>query len=197
MALSVRNRLLGALLESLGGGTRYQCIRHRKRSSNLWLVSRYVNHLGRLSRPLIRIGSTATKPSLRKSNVSTGGHELYKFPVGAQFCSQPWLLETLRTKLDFSKCRLHLNKRLDRYTALANGSVMLYFDKVDTPVRADVLIGADGITSSVRATMFKGQPSYVDPKFSGVLAHRGAISLPDSQRINRSNAALFGYNVVS
>lgn len=106
-------------------------------------------------------------------------------------------MEFLWTKIDIDSCATHFNYRLDYYTAAADGGVVLFFENDVMPVWADVVIGADGIDSRVRAIMFKGQPTHVNSKFSGVSGHRGVISQYDTSRLCRRNAALCGYSIVS
>lgn len=100
---------------------------------------------------------------------------------------RPVLLEILLAKLS-TNCTIHTSKRLTNYEPEANGSITLHFVDGST-ARADVLVGADGVRSPTRATMFKrlashadpakaGQyMSHIEPKFSGFLVYRSPVDV--------------------
>ncbi|KAF7333435.1 FAD NAD-binding domain-containing protein [Mycena venus] len=95
-------------------------------------------------------------------------------PVGLH---RPTLLEIFESKLS-ADCKIHTSKRLERYEVSNNGSVNVVFSD-DSVVAADILVGADGIHSATRGTMFKsiGQRDerYLRPTFTGTIAYRSGI----------------------
>ncbi|KAI0772514.1 FAD/NAD-P-binding domain-containing protein [Trametes elegans] len=110
--------------------------------------------------------------------------------------------------------RLHLGKRLLSYTDPAgpDGEIQLHFADGTSAV-CDVLVGADGIKSRVRAALYtqlsdaaqaKGHKeeaedlrSYITPVFSGLVVYRGVYKrefddLPDEPRpLNASNLVMY------
>ena len=72
-------------------------------------------------------------------------------------------------------CTFHPCKRLSSLTQNEeDGLVTLYFAD-GTTATADVVIGADGIRSAVRANMFSDEER-VEPKWSGVTAYRALVT---------------------
>ncbi len=87
-------------------------------------------------------------------------------------------------------CKTHVLKRLKSYSRLDSGCIELLFED-DTIATCDLLVGADGIKSSVRRNLLlrgaqksreRGDPAYaeelqafVEPVWSGVVAYRTAI----------------------
>ncbi|HEY0641721.1 MAG TPA: flavin-dependent oxidoreductase [Pseudonocardiaceae bacterium] len=88
---------------------------------------------------------------------------------------------------------VHTGRRLVSYDQDDGGVVALFSDREGNPagtVRADALIGADGIHSVVRAQMY---PQEGPPRWSGVMMWRGATDWPvfldgDSMIIAGGNA---------
>lgn len=91
---------------------------------------------------------------------------------------RPTLLEILQSKLS-TDCKIHTSKRLERYEVADDGSVSLIFSDGSRGV-ADVLVGADGVHSATRGSMFAslgdGYEQYIRATFSGTIAYRGALS---------------------
>ncbi|EKM77827.1 hypothetical protein AGABI1DRAFT_115067 [Agaricus bisporus var. burnettii JB137-S8] len=95
-------------------------------------------------------------------------------------------------------CTFHLNHRLKDYTRDASedfGRIKLHFDK--KPSReCDVLIGADGIHSTVRQLFLSRLPSperydkYRKPVWSGLVAYRGLVSREDLEETYPGHRAL-------
>ncbi|ETW74981.1 hypothetical protein HETIRDRAFT_456460 [Heterobasidion irregulare TC 32-1] len=111
-------------------------------------------------------------PTLRKSDLSSGGHDFYSLTQGPMIISRVALLDILQTKLDSAICTIHTSKRLVCYTSTEpQDPVTLHFAD-GTTATADLLVGADGIHSRVRMTMFADFPIYAQPRFSGQLAYR-------------------------
>ena len=70
--------------------------------------------------------------------------------------------------------RLHLNHRLDRFEQDETGVTAVFHDRIkgeERTVRGDILIGADGIHSTVRAHY---HPDEGPPSWNGVIMWRGA-----------------------
>ncbi|KZP19639.1 FAD/NAD(P)-binding domain-containing protein [Athelia psychrophila] len=82
-------------------------------------------------------------------------------------------------------CTSHFGKRLVSYDDPASGPITLHF-KDGTTAECDVLVGADGIKSTVRAIMYSNlakegkvtqeEASEPNPVWSGTVAYRGLIS---------------------
>ncbi|KZP04830.1 FAD/NAD(P)-binding domain-containing protein [Athelia psychrophila] len=82
-------------------------------------------------------------------------------------------------------CTSHFGKRLVAYDAPVSGPITLHF-KDGTAAECDVLVGADGIKSTVRAIMYsnlvkegkitKEEVLEPNPVWSGTVAYRGLIS---------------------
>ncbi|KAF9449148.1 4-aminobenzoate hydroxylase [Macrolepiota fuliginosa MF-IS2] len=87
-----------------------------------------------------------------------------------------------------SPCTLHLSHRLTNYTPIStasisphSGPVTLHFsDK--PPTTCDILIGADGLKSTVRQLFLTRLPDpekykpYLEPVWSGTIAYRGLVT---------------------
>jgi len=71
---------------------------------------------------------------------------------------------------------IHLGKRLAGYERIAGGSVLLTFTD-GTTMKADVLVGADGIKSVTRRIMYGPQAETVEPVWSGGIAYRGLLPM--------------------
>lgn len=70
----------------------------------------------------------------------------------------------------------HFGKRLEKYEEKADGKLLMHF-KDGTTAEADALIGADGIKSKIRESMFGvGHPCVV-PSFTGCVAYRGVVPM--------------------
>lgn len=89
------------------------------------------------------------------------------------------LLEILIKYLPAS-CHTHFSKKLDSYTELDDGSLELHF--VGSTAVYDVLIGADGLKSAVRGSMYQskgedddgnGRADDAQPKRTGFVVYRG------------------------
>ncbi|TFY80711.1 hypothetical protein EWM64_g3302 [Hericium alpestre] len=118
-----------------------------------------------------------------------------KVPTDPLLIHRSALLTTLQRGLessDASNCtvQIHTNARLTSYTSHSPTSpITLHF--ADQPsAQADVLIGADGIRSAVRSTMFAA-PSMrdislkekVEPRWTGVVAYRSLITMEDLKKV--------------
>ncbi|KAJ7473609.1 hypothetical protein B0H11DRAFT_2236442 [Mycena galericulata] len=118
-------------------------------------------------------------PVFRKSDQPTEGYDFHDhmMPYGPLGLHRPTLLEILQSKLS-SDCHIHTSKRLAGYTVADDGTVHLSFADGSTAT-ADVLVGADGVHSATRASMFGalggGYEAYVAPVFSGTIAYRGML----------------------
>jgi salicylate hydroxylase len=97
--------------------------------------------------------------------------------------------EVLLNRLS-SRCRTYPSKRLESYTQRPGGPIQLRFHDGSTAM-CDILVGADGVKSVVRKTMFHEAAlwaesqhrnadaaelrSLSEPRFSGVLSYRTLI----------------------
>jgi 5-methylphenazine-1-carboxylate 1-monooxygenase len=84
--------------------------------------------------------------------------------------------QAVRARLGES--RIHLGHRLGAYTQDESGVSAYFFDRNGThraTARGDVLIGADGIHSLVRESLFPGEGP---PRWNGLMLWRGALDWP-------------------
>lgn len=97
-----------------------------------------------------------------------------------------------------SPCALHLCHRLVDYTysqSLSSGPINLHFDGKPSAT-CDLLIGADGIKSSLRQIFLGRLPNpqeytdYLEPNWSGLVAYRGLISKEELQKVLPEHRAL-------
>ncbi|KAG2362340.1 hypothetical protein BDR07DRAFT_1451204 [Suillus spraguei] len=141
-----------------------------------------------------------TVPKFRRSNVPQGGFDWFEqiptiIPSSLQ---RQHLVDIFKQNLP-SSCSLHFNKRLTRYDKQLSGSLILHFAD-DSTSTTDVLIGADGVHSSVRKTLFESlgrdavDPSmirhYTDPSWTGTLVYRTVVPAEKLSDLDPNNIAL-------
>ncbi|KAG1818113.1 uncharacterized protein BJ212DRAFT_1446574 [Suillus subaureus] len=135
---------------------------------------------------------------LRKSNAPEGGFDVFKtFRPGSNMHRKD-LIDVLKQSIS-SSCTVHFNKRLTKYEKQSPGSLILYFTD-DSTSTADVLVGADGIHSSVRKTFFEAigpdtvDPSkirhYTQPSWTGTLVYRSVFPAEKLSELDPNNVAL-------
>ena len=105
-----------------------------------------------------------------------------------------------------SSCTLHFNKRLVTYDKLPTGSIALHFSDENTE-NTDVLIGADGIRSSVRKTLFETiDPNLVDPSkiryysdafWTGTCMYRTIVPAAKLSETDPNSILLGNFTIVS
>ena len=104
-----------------------------------------------------------------------------------------------------SRCRTLPSKRLESYFQRPGAPIMLYFQDGSTAT-CDILIGADGVKSAVRRTMFHDAATWAEsqhrnsdaaelrnlcmPRFSGFFANRALISAAKLSSISPQHGAL-------
>ncbi|KAJ7133826.1 hypothetical protein C8R46DRAFT_1362359 [Mycena filopes] len=116
----------------------------------------------------------------RKSDQPTEGFDFHDhtLPYGPLGLYRPTLLEILQSRLS-PNCKIHTAKRLESYTTSPDGSVNIKFSD-GSAATADILVGADGVHSATRRSMFTalgaGYEQYIPPVFSGRIAYRGSAS---------------------
>ncbi|KZT56909.1 salicylate hydroxylase [Calocera cornea HHB12733] len=77
---------------------------------------------------------------------------------------------------------VYFRKHLTGYEQLPSGGVKLHF-RDGTTFEADVLVGSDGIKSTVRRVMYADTPESAEPTWSGTYAYRALI--PISAAVSR------------
>jgi len=100
-----------------------------------------------------------------------------------------------------STCTLHLSHRLTDYEFsvaspnFSSGSLKLYFtDKANKT--CDILVGADGIKSTVRRLFLTRLPDpekyeeYLDPTWTGSLVYRGLVDAEELRKVHPDHRAL-------
>ncbi|KAG1737580.1 uncharacterized protein EDB91DRAFT_1140799 [Suillus paluster] len=153
-----------------------------------------------VSRASTKFPSSSRGPKFRISNIPQGGFEWFQqeFEHTPMNIHRQNFADILKQYLP-SSCRLHFNKRLTRYDKQLSGSLILHFAD-DSTATTDVLIGADGIRSSVRKTLFNTldrdivDPSkigrYIDPVWTGTLVYRTVIPMEKILQVDPNNIAL-------
>ncbi|OJA09582.1 hypothetical protein AZE42_13065, partial [Rhizopogon vesiculosus] len=93
--------------------------------------------------------SSGLGPLFRKSDIPEGGFKWFQQIIRQQglAITRQDLVDILKQHLPAS-CTVHFNKRLTTYNKQPAGSIVLHFAD-DSAATTDVLIGADGIRSSV------------------------------------------------
>ncbi|KAJ7689732.1 hypothetical protein B0H17DRAFT_1066144 [Mycena rosella] len=118
-------------------------------------------------------------PIFRKSDQSTQGYDFHNhmMPYGPLGLHRPTLLEIFQSKLS-TDCTIHTSKRLGGYFVSGGNIVTLLFSDGSTAT-ANVVVGADGVHSATRASMFeslgRGYAQYITPTFSGTVVYRGTV----------------------
>ncbi|KAG1802032.1 uncharacterized protein HD556DRAFT_790950 [Suillus plorans] len=151
---------------------------------------------------------SATPPSssygrrLRKSDAPNGGFEWFHYisktlKQGFNMHRQE-LVDILKQSIP-SSCTMHFNKRLTKYEKQSSGSLALSFADDSTSI-TDILVGADGIHSPVRKTLFETigpdiiDPSkirhYSDPSWTGTLVYRSIFPAEKLLKLDPNNVAV-------
>jgi 2-polyprenyl-6-methoxyphenol hydroxylase-like FAD-dependent oxidoreductase len=105
------------------------------------------------------------------------------------------ILDILHSKVN--KNHVHTSKVLRQYIINdTDGSVHLDFGD-GSHATADLLIGADGVHSRVRAEMYAQDASYAEPLFSGQYAYRMKCLREQLAQTHPENIALGGFKIVS
>ncbi|OJA17266.1 hypothetical protein AZE42_03032, partial [Rhizopogon vesiculosus] len=145
----------------------------------------------------------------RKSDISQGGfewfHRIFQQHNPDINIHRKYLVDILNQQIP-SSCTVHFNKGLTKYVKQSAGSLVLHFADESTET-TDVLIGADGIHSSVRKTLFETinedliDPgkirNYSDASWTGTLIYRAIIPLEKLLQTDPENVALRDFVIVS
>ncbi|KAG2130017.1 hypothetical protein BD769DRAFT_1666951 [Suillus cothurnatus] len=158
-----------------------------------------------MSRIVTKTPSANHGPIYRKSDAPEGGfewfHQIFE-PYGPSQMHRQHLVDILKRHVS-SSCTVHFNKRLTGYDTQSPGSLVLHFADNSTAT-TDVLVGADGIHSAVRKTLFETligpgivDPSktrhYSDPSWTGTLVYRTIVPVEKLSEMYPNNVALKGF----
>ncbi|KAF9449149.1 4-aminobenzoate hydroxylase [Macrolepiota fuliginosa MF-IS2] len=94
-----------------------------------------------------------------------------------------------------SACTLHLSHRLVDYTTSDSGPTTLHFSNQPDQT-CDILIGADGIKSTIRQLFLSRQPNpedfqqYMDARWSGAVIYRGILAKDELAKVYPGHRAL-------
>lgn len=112
------------------------------------------------------------------SGLDVKGKVAPRYGIGSYAIHRGRLQQTLLSEIDVAK--VHLNKRLESVQQ-TDGKVVVQFED-GTSAEGDIVIGADGIKSVVRKSIFGELPL----RYSGQTCWRGMakFSLPDSKKGN-------------
>ncbi|KAH7928890.1 FAD/NAD(P)-binding domain-containing protein [Leucogyrophana mollusca] len=153
-----------------------------------------------LAKVASRAPDSSHGPYVRRSDIPEGGHHWFHqtFPYGPSSMHRRDMVDVLKKHLP-STCTVHLLKRMTTYTRAESGALNLHFAD-GTTATADVLVGADGIRSPTRKTMFErlveDSPGtidatrlseYVDAKWTGCLVYRGVFPTEKLQNHSPGN----------
>ncbi|OJA14797.1 hypothetical protein AZE42_09721 [Rhizopogon vesiculosus] len=115
------------------------------------------------------------------------------------------LVDILKQHLPAS-CTVHFNRRLTTYNKQPAGSIVLHFAD-DSAATTDVLIGADGIRSSVRKTLFEAIDRslvnsskiahYTDAYWTGISIYRAMFPVEKLLKMDPNHVTSKGFVVVS
>jgi salicylate hydroxylase len=121
--------------------------------------------------------------------------------VGLSGMHRQHLVDIFNERLPAS-CTVHLNKRLTTYDRQSGSLVLRFAD--DSAVTTDVLIGADGIRSSVRKTLFETIDRgvvdsskirhYTDASWTGMFVYR--VLFP-AEKLDPNHVSLKDFVAVS
>ncbi|THH03798.1 hypothetical protein EW145_g5997 [Phellinidium pouzarii] len=141
----------------------------------------------------------------RKSDQAESGHNFHQMitPYGSITLHRADMLKVLTDNLPpFQAFQAHFSKRLVSYEQ-GSDSVMLQFSD-GTSAEADVLVGADGVKSATRATMYRGLAKsaeeydrnkagnlrkFVQASWTGTYAYRALIETESLLRDNPGHQA--------
>lgn len=122
----------------------------------------------------------------RRSDQVEPGHEFHTqvLPSGSVTLHRADLVAIFQRALPNS-CSIHLSKRLSHYTEDAHSEKIILHFADGTTATADVLIGADGVKSATRTSLFEKLAAakkeeaekealkrHVEPMWSGTIAYR-------------------------
>ncbi|KAF8558629.1 FAD/NAD(P)-binding domain-containing protein [Imleria badia] len=146
-------------------------------------------------------------PKIRRSDIREGGYPWYQRAdhQGQSSMHRQQMVAILERNLPAS-CTVHSKKRLVNYTESEQEDVHsmspIRLEFADgTIATTDVLVGADGIRSAVRKTMFEAASKdngdersdlkqYIDATFTGMCVYRALVSAETLRKENPENIAL-------
>ena len=140
-------------------------------------IGTHTELLGVLARLGISIDERLGIEALERICVDRDGRELYRTRWGHIMSAWASVYRPLKER--FPAGRYHFGKGFRSFTADPDG-VTAHFDD-GSQARGDLLIGADGLRSAVRAQLFPG----TDPKYAGYVAWRSIVeegALPAATR---------------
>lgn len=115
-------------------------------------------------------------------------------------------LQMFASRIKSTRCQTHFFKKFRSYETLEDGQVAIQFAD-GTETKCDILIGADGVRSTVRQAMYtkfeqralaQGQSAeeskkfrfYIPPKWSGELLYRCLVTKEDLQKTHPDHISL-------
>ncbi len=99
--------------------------------------------------------------------LDSAGNPLHRFPWGHTMSGWAHVYRPLKDR--FPAARYHFGKNFTAF-ARRGGQIVAHFDD-GSQARADLLVGADGLRSAVRAQLFPG----IEPAYAGYVAWRGIV----------------------
>ncbi|OCH85258.1 FAD/NAD(P)-binding domain-containing protein [Obba rivulosa] len=138
--------------------------------------------------------------AFRRSDQTGEGIQFYRMmvPYGSTTLHRADVIDLLKHNLPPS-CTVHTSKRLLHYTESGAEGITLHFAD-GTKARTDVFVGADGIRSPTRETLFRAVHAEsctegecickaATPVWSGTLAYRCLISVEELERAHPGHRA--------
>ncbi|KAF8142497.1 hypothetical protein K438DRAFT_1994904 [Mycena galopus ATCC 62051] len=113
-------------------------------------------------------------PKFRRSDQAHAGYNFLAdaTPKGGLTMHRPDLINLLKDGLPLN-CSVHLRKRMTTYTTSSSDSAPIQIHFADgTTATADVLLGADGVRSATRETMFEALANQYQDGLDGISRER-------------------------
>ncbi|KAF7354373.1 FAD/NAD(P)-binding domain-containing protein [Mycena venus] len=105
-------------------------------------------------------------------NILKSWAQTYTVVEGGLTMHRPDLIDLLKDHLPLN-CSVHLRKRMTSYTTSSSGSALIKMHFADgTTATVDVLVGADGVRSATRETMFGALANQYKSGFDGISHER-------------------------
>ncbi|KAG8533462.1 uncharacterized protein KY384_002245 [Bacidia gigantensis] len=128
------------------------------------------------------------------SNTTDSSKLILSTPHSFKICTRPNVLHALLSKIDPKKCQTYTSHHLQDYVVKESGRLELCFTNGKT-ASCDILIGADGVHSTVRRLMYADQPLHAHSHFSGTYVYRVIFDADQFQQKYPDHPILGGFKI--